>query len=55
MVKVMKNKTNCENNPIVVFIRSMNPTRWKHGKRAKLALNIITLVETLRMHVFELK
>ena len=55
MVKVMKNKTNCENKRRVAFIRNMKPIRWIHEKRAKFALNIITLIRTLRMHVFELK
>ena len=55
MVKVMKNKTNCENKRRVAFIRNVKPIRWIHEKRAKFALNIITLIRTLRMHVFDLK
>jgi hypothetical protein len=33
----------------------MKPIRWINEKIAKCALNIIGRVETLQMHVFELK
>ena len=33
----------------------MKPIRWILGKRVEFALNIIGWVETLQMHVFELK
>jgi len=33
----------------------MKPIRWILGKRVGFALNIIGWVETLQMHVFELK
>jgi hypothetical protein len=33
----------------------MKPIRWVYGKRAKFDLDIIRWVETLQMHVFELK
>ena len=33
----------------------MKPIRWIPGKIVKFALDIIIWVETLRLHVFELK
>ena len=54
MVKVIK-KTNCENKRRVAFIRNMKPIRWIPGNIVKFALDIIIWVETLILHVFELK
>jgi hypothetical protein len=40
---------------VLIFEFFFITKRWIHGKRAKIAFNIIGWVETLRMHVFELK